>query len=103
MGKTPTKPTSKKAASKSVAAKAHRPRKYSYKKWDSNNADGKLLTRILSSGEVSPGSPPAFILESYPVFKKYKYESFTGAVRRIKKNLGLMVRKTNGKESGKWR
>ena len=87
----------KKSSGKSVYSK----RTYCYKGWRQNSKDGQELTRLLMSGELSPAYMPAQIKEKYPPFRKYKKNSFSGGLRRLKAKLGLLTRKDKGHNTGK--
>ena len=65
--------------------------------WKTNSKDGKLLTKLLKERKLSPGATPGYIKEQFPVFNKYKADSFASGLRRLKSKLGLNVRGNTGK------
>jgi len=72
-----------------------------WKGWRLNTPDGNFLTKLFETGQLSPAAMPAWIKEHYPQFKKYKKESFSSGVRRLKSNLGLNTRRGKGENTGK--
>lgn len=67
-------------------------RTYAYKGWKTNTEDGQFLTRLFKSGQLSPAAMPSLIRECHPQFRKYKYDSFSAGVRRLKASLALNTR-----------
>ena len=74
-----------------------------YKGWKANSNDGKYLAKLLKSGKISPGTPPAAIKERFPIFDKYKPDSFASGLRRMKNKLGVNACPVPGRGTGKWR
>jgi len=72
-----------------------------WKGWRLNTPDGNFLTKLFETGQLSPAAMPAWIKEHYPQFKKYKKDSFSSGVRRLKSNLGLNTRRGKGENTGK--
>jgi len=61
-----------------------------------SSKEGKFLSKLLKSKQLSPGIPPAAIKEMYPVFKAFKNDSFASGLRRMKNKYGLNVRGGTG-------
>ena len=70
---------------------------YQTKGWKTDSKDGKFLTKLIKSGEITVGMPPAQIKEKWPQFKVYKADPFSSGLRRIRGKLGLLTRDGAGK------
>ena len=65
--------------------------------WDSTSDDGKLLIKLLQNAENLKMTPKQ-IQKDFPVFMKYKAQSFAQNVRRLRLKLGMeSMRGMNGK------
>ena len=67
------------------------------KPWNSKNADGKRLIKLVKNGTIAPGTAPRLVREAHPEFQKYITSAFNAALRRIRKKTGAYVRQFAGK------
>ena len=61
-----------------------------------NSKEGKYLSKLLKNKSVSPGITPGAIKELYPVFYKFKNDSFASGLRRMKTKFGYNIRGNTG-------
>jgi len=59
--------------------------------------EGKFLAKLLKTGKVSAGITPGALKELYPQFNKFKNDSFSAGLRRMKTKYGCNVRGHTGK------
>ena len=64
--------------------------------WKANSKDGRLLAKLLQTKKITAGSGPGVVKEMFPVFNKYKADSFAAGLRRMKTKLGINVRGNTG-------
>ena len=67
--------------------------------WKVGSKDGKFLTKLFKEKKISPGITPAALKKIHPRFIKYKKDSFSSGLRRLKTKLGVNVRGNTGELS----
>jgi len=77
-------------------------KKSGWKGWKLKTPDGHFLTKLFKTGKLSPAAMPALIRERYPQFRKYKEDSFSAGVRRLKGKLAVNTRRGNEENTGKY-
>ena len=66
------------------------------KGWKGNSVDGKLLKKLLRKKVITLSMGPGAVKEKWPQFRKYDKNAFSSALRREKKNAGMVKPRAKG-------